>query len=65
MHNLRDMRFGLAGATMPYTKPFDEALREAVETADVKERESRMVALLKNKNARGARKSPFLRFGMS
>jgi 4,5-DOPA dioxygenase extradiol len=56
VHNLRDMRFGLSGAVMPYSKSFDDALQEAVES-DIKERDSKLVELLKRKDARGAHPS--------
>lgn len=56
VHNLRDMRFGFGGLR-PYTKSFDEALREAVETdvsKGTEERDAKMVQLLKRSDARGA-----------
>lgn len=44
---------------MPYSESFDEALREAVEVdvgieGGVEERDEKMIALLKRKDARGA-----------
>lgn len=52
VHNLRDMHFGRQ--VQPYAAPFDEALREAVETEDEKAREEKMIGLLWRKDARGA-----------
>jgi len=54
VHNLRDMRFGKENIR-PYSKSFDEALREAVESpAESGERERKMVDLLKRSDARPA-----------
>jgi 4,5-DOPA dioxygenase extradiol len=55
VHNLRDMRFGF-GSVMPYSKSFDEALRDAVE-ADTKDRDAKLVELLWRKDARPAHPS--------
>jgi aromatic ring-opening dioxygenase catalytic subunit (LigB family) len=52
VHNLRDMRFG--SSIQPYSKTFDEALKEAVETEDSKTREGKMVELLWRSDARRA-----------
>jgi 4,5-DOPA dioxygenase extradiol len=54
VHNLRDMRFGLEGQLMPYSKTFDQGLKEAVETEGTEEREKKMIELLWRKDARGA-----------
>ncbi|KAJ5054006.1 uncharacterized protein L3040_000292 [Drepanopeziza brunnea f. sp. 'multigermtubi'] len=54
VHNLRDMRFGFDDV-QPYAKSFDEALREAVEGEG--DRDEKMIALLKRKDARGAHPS--------
>jgi 4,5-DOPA dioxygenase extradiol len=54
VHNLRDMRYG-RDSVRPYSKSFDEALREAVETpAKNEERDRKLVALLNRKDARSA-----------
>ena len=55
VHNLRDyfMMQGMPG-DRPYTKPFEEAVKVAVETADLKIREQSTVDLLKRTDARKA-----------
>lgn len=54
VHNLRDMQLGIMGnRPMPYATSFDEALKEAV-TASPEERQEKMTALLKRKDARRA-----------
>jgi 4,5-DOPA dioxygenase extradiol len=55
VHNLRDMRFGIGGV-MPYSKSFDEALKDATE-APVNQREELMCKLLKRGDARQAHPS--------
>jgi 4,5-DOPA dioxygenase extradiol len=52
VHNLRDLRFGFDNVPS-YTKSFDQALKEAVETPTDK-RDKAMVELLKRKDARQA-----------
>jgi 4,5-DOPA dioxygenase extradiol len=55
VHNLRDISFSmLSPHPLPYTETFDEALREAVESSPVEDRESKMAALLKRDDARRA-----------
>lgn len=56
VHNLRDLmmsRMG-AGGTFPYAASFDEALKEAVETAPGEQRNENMVNLLRRPDARKA-----------
>lgn len=53
VHNLRDYRFN--GSTpQPYAVSFDEALREAVESAPGEERKHKMGKLLKRGDVKGA-----------
>ena len=54
VHNLRDYRLAMdSNGALPYVKPFDDMLKEAVE-ADPKEREEKMSALTKTAIAREA-----------
>lgn len=54
VHNLRDMRRGIGFvAPLPYVEPFDEALKEAVES-EPSIREEKMAQLLKRSDARKA-----------
>jgi aromatic ring-opening dioxygenase catalytic subunit (LigB family) len=64
VHNLRDFRMARMGmknlgpdGTMPYVHSFEEALREAVESAPGKERDAAMGRLLESKDARRAHPS--------
>lgn len=56
MHNLRDMWRGTENLR-PYTKSFDEALRDAVETDGEGRREEKLIQLLKRPDARPAHPS--------
>jgi aromatic ring-opening dioxygenase catalytic subunit (LigB family) len=54
VHNLRDMQLGMtSGQPLPYATSFDKALKEAA-TANPEERQEKMAALLKRKDARRA-----------
>ena len=55
VHNLRDMGYGGLGQVMEYTKSFDEALKEAVESHGTGEdRDKAMVQLLSRPDAKKA-----------
>ena len=57
MHNLRDLRYTMDNGTpLPYTKSFDEALKDAV-TAAPEERQQKMMDLTKRPDARQAHPS--------